>query len=74
MKKRSITYYQRRVIEMDKLQDTEDKKVIKFIYILLKKYYTHKWEVYYDEKKKKSNKNKKTTYKGRYKTKEIQTS
>ena len=54
MKNRSITYYQRRVIEMDKLQDTEDKKLIKFIYILLKKYYTHKWEVYYDEKKKKS--------------------
>ena len=73
MKKRSITYYQRRVIQMDKLQDTEDNKLIKYVYILLKKYYTHKWEVYYDEEEKKSIKTKKTTYKGRYKIKKVQT-
>ena len=66
MKKRSITYYIRRIIQIDKLYDTELNKILKIVYILLKKYYTHKWEVYYDEKEKKSNKAKKKTYKRRF--------
>ena len=56
---------------MDKLNDSEDNKLIKIVYILLKKYYTHKWEVYYDEKKKKSYKTKEKSYKRGYKTEEI---
>lgn len=64
--KKSITYFTKRIMTIEKLGDTESNKLIKYVYILLKKYYTHKWEVYYDEKEKKSNKTKKTTNKRRY--------
>lgn len=64
--KKSITYFTKRIMTIEKLGDTESNKLIKYVYILLKKYYTHKWEVYYDEKEKKSYKAKKTTNKRRY--------
>lgn len=59
MMTRSITYYSRQIIYLDKLINKEDNRFIKYLYNILKKYYTHKWEVYYDEEEKKSYKTKK---------------
>lgn len=49
--KKTITYYSRQVIYLEKLMSREDNKMIIFVYNILKRYYTHKWEMYYDKRK-----------------------
>ena len=47
-KKKAIGYYAKKVIMCERSEALEDNKFIKLIWILLKKYYTNKWERWYD--------------------------
>ena len=49
-KKISLAYYTRKIIYCERLEATEDNKLIRVIYLILQKYYTYKWERYFDEK------------------------
>lgn len=47
-KKRSQAYYSKKVIMCERQEAMEENKIIKLIWIILKKYYTNKWERWYD--------------------------
>ena len=47
-KKRAIGYYAKKVIMCERAIALEDNKIISFIWEILKKYYTYKWERWYD--------------------------
>ena len=46
--KRTIGYYARKVIIIERQIATEDNKIIRMIWNILLKYYTNKWERWYD--------------------------
>lgn len=47
-KKHSIGYYGKRVIMTERHRDLEENKIIKLLWLILNKYYTYKWERWYD--------------------------
>lgn len=46
--KRSSGYYARKVILTERHRDLEDNKIIWLLWDILNKYYTKKWERWYD--------------------------
>lgn len=48
MKKKSESYYAKMVVYMERYEAKENNLLLKLIYRLLKKYYTHRWERFYD--------------------------
>lgn len=47
-KNKTLGYYAKKVILCERGEAKEDNKLIKLIWIILKKYYTYKWEKWYD--------------------------
>jgi hypothetical protein len=47
-KKKSHSYYASKVVMTERARDLEENKVIKLLWYILNKYYTHKWERWYD--------------------------
>lgn len=47
-KQRSFGYYAKKVIYCERAEAQENNKLIKLIWIILKKYYTKKWERWFD--------------------------
>lgn len=48
MKKRSQGYYARKVIVIERQLASEENKIIRILWNILKRYYTNKWERWYD--------------------------
>ena len=47
-KKRRQGYYAKKVIMTERHRDLEDNRIIKLLWIILNKYYTRKWERWYE--------------------------
>ena len=46
--KKAIGYYAKKVIYCERAEAMEDNFLIRYIWTLLRKYYTKKWERWYD--------------------------
>lgn len=47
-KKKPIGYYAKKVIECERAEALEENKLIRLVWIILRKYYTRKWERWFD--------------------------
>lgn len=47
-KKHSVGYYAKKVIMIERHRDLEENIIIRLIWDILAKYYTYKWERWYD--------------------------